>query len=116
MAAKTKVVYRKSKEKRKHYRRKMTIPLAIVAGFASPVVRTIQHGRDFGVTGPEGAVAEGTRIMLGFNPYSTPMKFEAFRLNYGLYPVIGGLLVHKLAGMLGINRMLARSGIPLIRI
>jgi hypothetical protein len=54
--------------------------------------------------------------MIGINPYAPDMKFEGWRLRYGLLPVALGLGVHKIAGSLGINRMLSQAGIPLIRI
>jgi len=101
--------------KRTHRRAKFTFPLAVAAGFASPVLRTIDHAK-YGITGPEGAIAEFTRTMIGVNPLQTPMKFELWRLRYGLWPVLLGLGVHKAASALGVNRMLSRAGIPFIRI
>ena len=39
------------------------------------------------------------------------------RLQYGLYPLIFGALVHKVVGsILGVNRMLARAGVPVFRL
>jgi len=93
---------------------KPTISVAILAGLASPVVRTVSHGMEHGITGPEGAVDELTRTMTGFSPYTG--KFEGWRMKYGLLPVVAGVMVHKIAGMLGLNRAIARAGIPLIRI
>ncbi len=116
--ARKKVVRRRRSFARRAVSRakKITIPLAVVAGFASPIIRTYQHGRDFGIAGEEGAIAEFSRIMIGINPLKTPVAFESFRLRYGLLPVMLGLGVHKLAGYLGINRMLSQAGIPVVRI
>lgn len=116
MATKTVTRYRARPAKRHHGKAKMTIPLAVVAGFASPVGRTIGHFQSHGLTGEEGAIAEFSRTMIGLNPYATSMKFEGWRLRYGLMPVVFGLGVHKLANLIGLNRMLARARIPLVRI
>ncbi len=101
---------------RSHSRPKMTIPLAVVAGFASPIGRSISHFQSNGFLGEEGAIAEFSRTMIGINPYAPTVRFEGWRLRYGLLPVLLGLGVHKLANMVGINRMLASARIPLIRI
>lgn len=93
-----------------------TLPLAVVAGFASPVSRTWGHFRSNGLTGEEGAVAEFSRTMIGINPYANPVQFESWRLRYGLYPVVLGLLVHKVASWVGINRMIAQAHVPVVRI
>ena len=97
-------------------KRKFTLPLAIVAGFASPIGRTYSHFQTNGFMGPEGAIGEFSRIMTGFNPYDSAVGFQGYRLRYGLVPVLVGFGIHKLAGMVGINRMLANAGIPVIRI
>lgn len=97
-------------------RNKFTLPLAVIAGLASPVGRSVWHATHFGITGSEGGIAEFSRTMIGFNPYATPMTWEPWRMKYGLLPVLAGIAVHKLANMVGVNRMLARSGIPFIRI
>jgi hypothetical protein len=70
----------------------------------------------YGITGEEGAIAELSRTMTGFNPYATPMTWESWRLKYGLVPVIAGVAVHKLANLLGVNRAIAGAGIPILRI
>lgn len=94
-------------------RQQFTIPLAVVAGFASPVGRTIG---EFQSGGPKGAVKELSRIMIGIDPFASPVTWQPYLMSYGALPVAIGLMVHKAANMLGLNRMLARSGIPLIRI
>lgn len=102
--------------KRHYHKPGFTLPLAVVAGFAAPVSNTIRHGMSNGISGTEGAIGEFSRTMVGFNPYDVPAGFQLWRLRYGLLPVLLGLGLHKLAGVLGINRMLARSGIPIIRL
>lgn len=104
------------RSKRRRGGKKFTLPIAVMAGLASPVGRTIDHGINQGILGQEGAIAELSRIMTGFNPFATPITWETWRMRYGLLPVVAGVGIHKIAGMLGINRAIAQAGIPLIRI
>ena len=92
-------------------KRKMTIPLAVVAGFVPMALHTYDQYKINGVQGAGGAIVAG---ITGYQ-YKTK-NFDFGNLNYGLWPILGGLFVHKLANRLGVNRMLAGSGIPLVRI
>lgn len=107
---------RRSWSRAKAARPKMTIPLAVVAGFAPVATSTYTHGRQYGITGPEGAVSEFSRTMIGIDPNNMNAGFQAWRMKWGLLPVVIGLVVHKAAGYFGINRMIAKAGVPLIRI
>lgn len=86
----------------------MTIPLAVAAGFAPGAIR-VWAFRD---QGPEGMARQLAYAYAGFD--SNRFAPEGFK--YGLYPMLAGMGVHMLASKLGLNRVLARSGIPLIRI
>jgi len=90
---------------------KMTIPLAIVAGFAPPMLSIIDQARVFGL---KGAGVEASKIFTGWNPETG--RWEPGWLKWGAGPIVIGFLAHKLASMIGINRALARMKIPLIRI
>ena len=109
--AKTKTVVVYKKAKKKNRRSKFTLPLAVVAGFAPGASRTIGHFQNGGV---QGGLNELSRIYIGYDRDSG--QFQPWLLRYGLYPVVAGVLIHKVAGLLGVNRMLARAGIPFIRI
>lgn len=65
-----------------------------------------------------GAVKDFTRISLmqltGVDPEGI-YPFGMF-LGEGWIPLIMGGLVHKVASLLGLNRMLGRAGVPVIRI
>lgn len=114
MATKTVTKYRNApRKKRRYHRPKLTIPLAVVAGFASPVMRIVQHTQSGGAT---GGVQEMSRIMIGVDPFANPPTFQPFLLRYGAFPVAIGMVIHFIAGKLGVNRMLARSGVPLLRV
>lgn len=109
--------YRPRYFRRYHHRRKhFTIPLAVCVGFARPVWGFFYRAKQGNWTGEDGAFAELSRTMTGINPFTTPMKYEAWRMTYGLYPVLIGLAIHKLADYTGLNRMIARAGVPIIRL
>jgi hypothetical protein len=96
---------------RKHGKKSFTLPLAIVAG-AAPAVATTYNG--FRAGGISGAGKELAGCMIGFDAYANTWNFGKTR--WGLQPLLGGMLVHKLASMVGINKALASAGIPFIRI
>lgn len=110
MAKKTKsravVKYRKPKRRRSH---KMTIPLAVVAGFVPPAV---------GLWNRRGSATEMSNYLLqgftGMTPGTNTWNVNNLRL--GLMPVVAGFIAHMVAGKLGVNRVLSRANIPLIRI
>lgn len=98
---------------RVHHKKKFTLPLAIVLGFAPAVVDVIDNVPGFGI--PGSILHTGAGLM----GYDTVGKRYA-GLNQakaaGLYPLLLGFGVHWAASKFGINRMIARAGIPLIRI
>lgn len=89
-----------------------TVPLAIAAGFAPFFASSYRLYEQGGI----GNVLENAPKR--FIPYNTETgKFDAGKLQFGLYPVIVGALIHKFIGTgLGVNRVLARTGIPIIRL
>lgn len=95
----------------KHFRRshKMQFPIAVVAGFVPEVA---------GIYARRNSVHDmgdfATTSMTGFS-LNQPGWYPQYLKN-GLLPIIGGLLIHKVASAIGINRMLSRARIPLIRV
>ena len=94
-----------------HRRKSMTVSLAMVGGFIPLLSKALSGYRFAGI---EGAGRELTIGLTGYNPQTK--KWSLMDLAEGVGPIIGGALVHKLANRVGINRMLAKSGIPLLRI
>jgi len=103
--------------KKRRRRSKKTIPLAptlgIVGGFGDLVTRAMA-GEDL-----QHLLAVATLRATGFNTESG--AFEPHHpdgLIRGMGPVIAGLLIHKFVGgwPLNVNRMLASSGIPYVRL
>ncbi len=98
-----------------HSRPKMTIPLAVVAGVAPLVLGTIEHGTQVGWTGQGDTAADFLiRSLTGWSP-TYGMKFTYYAKS-GLLPIAVGVLAHKVAGILGVNRARARARVPLLRI
>jgi hypothetical protein len=93
-------------------RKGMTIPLAVVAGLA-PAGATIVKG--FRAGGVNGGLEELSACVTGYMPNEKEWHPE-YAMKRMWMPLLGGVVVHKLAGRLGINRMIAQAGIPLVRI
>jgi hypothetical protein len=93
---------------------KMTIPLAVVAGFTPAIIRTYEasplRGGNYATMGREVG-----RLMLGYDYWEG--RFDAGYLRYGILPIALGWGIHKfIGGTLGVNRMLAKAKIPLLRL
>jgi hypothetical protein len=110
MATKTIVRYR-SRPKARHSRKHgMTLPLAVLAGFAPLALNALKDYRDGGVP------VMGKGLVLRTTGMNTETgKWMPEYLVQGMGPVVAGILAHKLASKLGINRALAGAGIPLLR-
>jgi hypothetical protein len=100
---------------RAHHRAKSTtIPLAIVAGFIPTAGYALAGFRQGGETGMTEGIARITARLTGYS--ITENKFHGMELVKGYGPILLGFITHKLASKLGINRAIARAGIPLLRI
>lgn len=98
-----------SKKNHQHHRRGFTLPLAVVAGFSPAVVDLWSHRSSLTTLGQETA-----KIFTGWDTATS--TFHIDYLKTGLLPVVLGVGAHKLASLLGINRMIASTGIPVVRI
>lgn len=110
-ASRTIVRYRNRPKARRRSKAGTRIPLAVVAGF----VPTLAFAADgFRVGGFENAARRTAQRLTGID--STANVFIWKELMAGWGPILAGFLVHKAASKLGINRAIARAGIPLIGI
>jgi hypothetical protein len=111
MAKKSITRWRTRRATSHHRRPGFTLPLAIVAGLSVPAVQ-MWEARSGGLS----AVSRtASKVMTGYD-YSTG-TFKLSDMSMGLVPVIVGYMVHWLiGGRLGVNRAIARTGIPFIRI
>lgn len=98
--------------KKKYHRFKsMTIPLAPIAGLVGmPVIKLIV---DDVMSGAIANIPQHIPQIIGI--VNGQFNFDIFLRN--IVPPVLGLLIHKyVGGTLGLNRMLASAGVPLIRI
>jgi len=93
-----------------YHKPKFTLPLAVVIGGMPLIAKGINDVRAGGIGGLQNTVS----AIIPYNVAAKKVDFSG--LNQGLYPLIAGVIIHKLAGMIGINRMLSRSGIPFVRV
>lgn len=96
---------------RKH-KKQFTIALGPVLGLMPFVFDFISKAKQYGIQ--DAALHAPSR----FIPYDfKDKKFTTANLDKGLYPLLGGIALHKIVGQkLGVNRMLAQAGIPVIRL
>ena len=97
-----------TRRKGKHRKTKMTLPLAVVAGFV-PLAVGVWNRRS-------SLQSVADYLQSGLTGVSPGGQFQLSNLRQGLVPIVAGFLVHSLAGRLGINRSIGRAGIPFIRI
>jgi len=112
---------RKNMARRKRRRRSAkTIPIAAVGGALAGLA--IPPATSGGGMSPINAAMAGdfNWVMEGLVENYTGMNIYTGQWNLinarGLFAAIAGIVGHKAASMLGVNRTLARAGIPLIRI
>jgi len=102
---------------KKKYRRRngFTVPLAVVAGFV-PAGLDIGHAaKDYGI------LAGLDHLSLCTTGITTkPDGHTEWHPSYAIQrlwlPLLAGVLVHKLASKLGVNRMLGQVGVPFLRV
>jgi hypothetical protein len=92
----------------------LTISLAVVAGFVPTAAYAIEGFRRGGETGFVEGLARITARLTGYS--ITENKFHGMELVKGYGPVLLGGVAHVFASRIGLNRMIARAGIPIFRI
>jgi len=90
----------------------MTLPVSIVAPIATELGQRVWPYVAKGNLG--GAMSVLTQDYTGYHIEGG--DWELKRMKNGALPLLVGVLVHKVAGQLGLNRAIARSGVPWIRI
>lgn len=104
----------RSKSRSRGGKRKLTIPLAIVAGFI-PAISDVMNTRDqYG--GLLGAIKHTGAGLIGYDTNNGNFVGWRQAKAAGAGGILVGLAVHFGAQKLGINRMIAQAGIPVIRI
>jgi len=90
---------------------KMTVPLAVIGGFVPLGVRSYNGFKANGWVGGLDGISSG---LTGYSVFD--QKWHPEIMMQYTAPIIGGFLVHWLAGRLGVNRALGRAKVPFIRI
>lgn len=104
---KTRTIYR-TRPARRHKRPGMRIPLAVVAGFIPLGV---------GIWNRKSQPANlGPYVLGSLTGYVPGQGFNMQYMSEGALPIAAGFIAHSLASKLGINRLLGRAGVPLVRI
>jgi len=100
---------------RSHRRAKKRIPILVVLGLA-PTVAFAAEG--FALPGDQGGAMEAAhRMTMRLTGYEWKGQgFSWEELVKGWSPIILGYAGHKLAGKVGLNRIIAKSGIPWIEL
>lgn len=81
------------------------IPLAVVAGLVPALQFAAEPAFDTGT--------RFNRLIAAFIGYSPgEHKWTSYYLPRGLYPLLGGVLLHSLANGFGVNRAIARWKLP----
>jgi len=99
-----------AKRKRVHRRAKTKIPVAVVAGFIPLAAKALSDVQMYGLPGLQNTVT----AVVPYNPVTR--QFTTANLSQGLFPILIGFAVHKIASVMGINRALASAKVPLLRI
>lgn len=116
MATKTITRYRSRPRKRARRRAKMTLPLALIGPVGALGVKSVQQGIQHG---PTEGINYLTGALTGYRPDWKEkgwIPFHSERLRSGAFPILLGVLVHKIAGVTGVNRALGRAKVPYLRI
>jgi len=100
-----------AKKKRGRSKPGMTVSLAVIAGLLPLANQAIIGFREGGIKRVGDRVCSS---LTGYDP--SVQRWEAAYLKNGTLPIVLGVLVHKLAGKLGVNRAMGNAGIPFIRI
>jgi nitrate reductase NapE component len=97
--------------KRTGRRNGVKLPVAIILGFMPLAGKMISDVRSGGFS----ALGSSVSAIVPYDPVSRRVTFA--NLGLGLWPIIAGILVHKIVGgYFGINRALGNMGLPWVRI
>lgn len=100
-----------AKKKSRRRRNRFTLPISVVAPVAYVGYNTFLYAVN---QGPDVALDKLGYWFTGYSVKNADWNWT--RMKGGLFPVLAGAIVHKVANIFGLNRMIARAGVPLIRI
>lgn len=110
--AKRKRSYRRYFTRVSRHAKKMTIPLAPIAGILG--APAVGYAVGDAMAGNYPQALNDLKSIVGI---TSDGRFDFNLLKINMTPVVAGLLIHKLVGgKLGLNATLGKAGVPIIRI
>lgn len=104
-----------NKIKRHHSKRKLTIPMAVVAGFLPTAWQVKQEMNRPGSSLFLAVKTVGSGL-IGYDNINQTWKGWNQAQAYGASSILAGFAIHWVANKVGINRVISQAGIPFIRI
>lgn len=104
------------RRRRSHRSGGFRLPIAVLAGAGAGMVQPIEKAIAGQITGDDGALAWVTYNYTGLRKAGGQYIFDSNGLKNGMLPLFFGVLIHKAAGMLGINRALGQAKVPIFRV
>lgn len=113
MAASTKAVvrYRNRPVKKRRHKKSNTVSMALVAGMVAGLYTPATYLMQGDI---KNTMRFTSRNYTGYDPMES--RWYPGEIKKGLVPLMVGGIVHKLAGKIGVNRALGRTGIPFLRV
>lgn len=99
-------------KRRVHHKAKFTIPAALLLGAVPAGLNLYRGARDGGLTQFTRAGA----AMIGYDTNAGRYVGWSLASTSGAFPLLLGFGLHMAASKFGVNRMLARARVPIIRI
>lgn len=95
-----------------HRKKQMNVSLAVIAGLLPIPIKAYDAWKQ-----GQGASQIARQTLMAFTGWDFwNNNWKPGNLMYGLAPAVAGILAHKLANRLGVNRSLKAAGIPWISI
>lgn len=91
----------------------MTIPIAAVGGIAVGLARPAKTL----IANPQNVELAMNQLIEGYTGFYVPDgSWDMNRLKFGLYPLLAGVAAHKIASIVGLNRILSKAKVPFLRV
>lgn len=111
MATKTVVRYRNRPVKKRRHKKSNTVSMSLLAGLAAGLYAPATYLMSGDI---KNTMRFTSRNYTGYDPMES--RWYPGDIKKGLVPLMIGAMVHKVAGKIGINRAIGRTGIPFLRV
>lgn len=126
-ASRTKTTKRKTTKRKRSYMARRKKKSRKSRSFTIPIALTV--GATYGILAPgpgktdsvldlamKGKFTTAFRLLGKYYLGIGPSGFDIKNLQHGTVPLMLGIIIHKIASKLGVNRKLGQAGVPIIRI